>query len=138
MPYVVVTAIHIFVRLKVLSKVSTLNALISGVGGLVYVKVEISFFILYVATPTSFPKIPILHSPSSKNCNSPLRPQASNWDPNSVNELLVLGSRMMLMSMLGYFLSDLVAIVPEWRKHKVTRIVFLCKMGYMSTGHMRV
>ena len=46
-------------------------------------------------------------------------PQASNWTPSGHNELLMSGTRLILISMLGYFLSDLVAIAPEWKKHKV-------------------
>jgi hypothetical protein len=81
-------------------------------------KVNIHLFELNNSIPTSFQTNEII-SRKSLFTTDGLRPQSSNWNPNSDNELLVIGSRMMLMSMLGYFISDLVDILPEWRKHKV-------------------
>jgi hypothetical protein len=44
---------------------------------------------------------------------------------------------MMLMACLGYFVSDLMDIMPEWRKHKV-ELQRVCKAGRTGAYQTRV
>jgi hypothetical protein len=58
-------------------------------------------------------------SPILRN-NLKLEAQLSGWNPYDSSALLSDGTRGILVSMMGYFLADLVAIREEWKQHKVS------------------